>query len=51
MKPNVAWSINSDPAKVVGGPHELVQQQIAPGRTPMPAGAAMQKIVLLCLAG
>ena len=32
MKPNVAWSMDSDPATAVGGLHELVQQQIALGQ-------------------
>jgi hypothetical protein len=32
MKPNVAWTMDTDSATAVGGLHELVQQQIAPGQ-------------------
>ena len=32
MKPNVAWTADAAPDAAVGGIHELVQQQIAPGQ-------------------
>ena len=32
LKPNAAWTVDADSATAVGGLHELVQQQIAPGQ-------------------
>ena len=32
MKPNAAWQPDASPEDVVGGLHELVQQEVAPGR-------------------
>ena len=32
LKPNAAWAPDPAPAEAVGGLHELVQQQIAPGQ-------------------
>lgn len=32
MKPNAAWKLDASPDDVAGGLHELVQQEVAPGR-------------------
>ena len=32
LKPNVAWTADAAPDQAVGGLHELVQQQLAPGQ-------------------
>lgn len=32
LKPNAAWDLDDRPEEVVGGLHELVQQQVAPGQ-------------------
>lgn len=32
IKPNLAWELDANPDEIVGGLHELVQQQVAPGQ-------------------